>query len=570
MPSFGSMTDYNQFAGLLLDQLGAPNNGSTVGFLTAWMAREGTSAANNPLATTLPWPGASDFNSVGVKNYPDLQSGVAATAQTLTGGYPAIVADLQRGDGGAAGNEHAELSKWSGGGYDTIGPGGSTGNVGGGGRVSGDSWLSNFGTDVGGFFVDLLSLVGLAFGGGQAAAAPILANLQQDAFKVQPSRALTVDQLAAAVVKNQIDRGQATEEATLNGYNQSRFDAIVNTTGNPPGPQDLLAMFRRGIIDSGSLVQGLRESYLRNEWVEFVIGLAFDPLSSEEAVSAAVQNHLSYEAAQHAAGIAGTSSDAFDIMYQNAGNPPGPQETLTMLNRGIIDEPTAVQALAESRLKDKYIPQMLALARRRIPLRSITQLLNAGAITDADALADLRALGYSDADAQAIVAGHSTTKHATQKELSVSAVRELYTGKLIDGGEAAFDLQAIGYTAGAATQLVALWGTTDDRKLRAAAVGRVRSAYDARRITKAEASNQLDALGVPPTLRDEQLTIWTIEQGDVTRELTPADIAAAGRDGIFTVAEVLARLTAMGYSDADALVFAQVHKAAPLPNAPGG
>ena len=569
MRSFGLMTDYNQFAGALLGALGAPNNGSTVGFLTAWMAREGTNAGNNPLATTEPWPGSTDFNSVGVKNYATEADGVAATVATLTGGYPNIVNDLRRGDGNAAGNEHGELAKWSGGGYDTIGAGGGAGNVGGGSGMSGDSWLSSFGDSVGGFFVDILSLIGLAFGGGQAAAAPTIVNLQQDAFQREASKALTPEQAAIAVLKGQGDHGQMSNEAAMGGYNQSRFDMLISLTGNPPGPQELLTMWRRGILNEGSVDQGLKEGYLRDEWIPFLKLLHDDIISTFDAVNGAVQGHMTYGEAQLAAERNGTPAIVFDLMFQNAGNPPGPTETLTMLNRGIIDEPTAVLALQESRLKDKYIPAVLQLARRRIPLRSITQLLNAGAITDADAIADLRALGYNDADAAAIVAGHSVTKHATQKELSVSAVRELYTGKLIDAGEAAADLVAIGYTGAAAQELVALWATADDRKLRTAAVGRVRSAFDARRITAAQASNQLDALGVPPTLRDEQLSVWTIEQADVTRELTPADIAAAGRDGIFTVNETLARLEALGYSPDDAVVFAQVHKVIPLPTQPG-
>lgn len=51
--------------------------------LVAWQTAEGTAAKFNPLATTKPKTGATNFNSVGVKNYPDLKTGVAATKETL-------------------------------------------------------------------------------------------------------------------------------------------------------------------------------------------------------------------------------------------------------------------------------------------------------------------------------------------------------------------------------------------------------------------------------------------------------------------------------------------------------
>lgn len=66
--------------------------------LAAWARAEGGSAGFNPLNTTQPWPGATDYNSVGVKNYPNGAAGIAATAATLVNGhYNGIVADLRVG-----------------------------------------------------------------------------------------------------------------------------------------------------------------------------------------------------------------------------------------------------------------------------------------------------------------------------------------------------------------------------------------------------------------------------------------------------------------------------------------
>jgi hypothetical protein len=52
--------------------------------MVIWQRFENTNAEWNPLATTWGWQGATNFNRVGVKNYPSEAIGVAATANTLS------------------------------------------------------------------------------------------------------------------------------------------------------------------------------------------------------------------------------------------------------------------------------------------------------------------------------------------------------------------------------------------------------------------------------------------------------------------------------------------------------
>lgn len=57
---------------------------------------EGGTARYNPLNTTEPWPGATDYNDAGVKNYPTGADGIEATYLTLTNGhYNGIVRDMR-------------------------------------------------------------------------------------------------------------------------------------------------------------------------------------------------------------------------------------------------------------------------------------------------------------------------------------------------------------------------------------------------------------------------------------------------------------------------------------------
>lgn len=116
-PASGSRSSW---ARAELRTLGFPRTPANVTSLVAWQAREGGGGAFNPLNSTQPAPGATVFNSVGVRNYPDAAEGVKATAVTMrNGNYGDILAALASG-GGLCGRALSGLSTWSGGGYSQV------------------------------------------------------------------------------------------------------------------------------------------------------------------------------------------------------------------------------------------------------------------------------------------------------------------------------------------------------------------------------------------------------------------------------------------------------------------
>ena len=90
------------FAEALISALGYPLTKLSVQDVMSWEQAEGGAwnggAKYNPLNTTEPMTGATDFNSVGVKNYTSWDQGLAATVKTLTNGhYTDILNDLAIG-----------------------------------------------------------------------------------------------------------------------------------------------------------------------------------------------------------------------------------------------------------------------------------------------------------------------------------------------------------------------------------------------------------------------------------------------------------------------------------------
>jgi hypothetical protein len=96
----GEPVTYEGWAGAFLRRLDAPVCSENLLIVVTWETAESTAATFNPLATTRDVPGATDMNSVGVKDYVSLEQGLDASRDTLLLGaesylYRAIVERLR-------------------------------------------------------------------------------------------------------------------------------------------------------------------------------------------------------------------------------------------------------------------------------------------------------------------------------------------------------------------------------------------------------------------------------------------------------------------------------------------
>lgn len=413
-------------------------------------------------------------------------------------------------------------------------------------------------SDIGQWLLDVVAVIGIGTGGTQAAAAADIDLLRQDSLRLQPISQLPPAMLAEAVLKGHTDQATAAAEARLSGVNGDRFDLMVRTTGNAPGPGDLLEMLRRGIIDEAGLTRGVRQGYLRDEWVQSILQLRWMPLSPAEVIQAAVQNELGHDDAQRIAAESGMNPDAFDIALRTAGDPPGPIETLRMLNRGIIDVEQATQALRESRIKDKYIPALLQLHETLVPARTITTLIGHGVITDDQARGMLAKLGYTDDVVTAFIASAHRAKTATTHDFTLATVRSLYADKIIDRPTAIADLVRIGWSEAEAGELLDLTDAVMLQRFRTTAIGKVHSLYVGYKLERAQAATDLDSVGVPGGQRDELLTLWDIERSANVKHLTVGELNQALKKGIIDQPTFVQRVTRMGYDQADAELLAAI------------
>jgi hypothetical protein len=106
-------TSDDEFYKKVLECIGAKPTKDNMLFMYAWRQSEGGQADFNPLNTTKSMSNATNYNSVGVKNYKNIEDGIKATCDTLKlSHYRDIVEGLKNDVGLYELSRMQGLKKW--------------------------------------------------------------------------------------------------------------------------------------------------------------------------------------------------------------------------------------------------------------------------------------------------------------------------------------------------------------------------------------------------------------------------------------------------------------------------
>jgi len=111
--STGNISSDDEFYKSILKCIGAEPTRENLLFMYAWRQAEGGNAKNNPFNITQKYPGASDYNKVGVKNYQTEEDGIQATCKTLKNGkYDRVIQAFKNNSGLSALSDAVTSSPW--------------------------------------------------------------------------------------------------------------------------------------------------------------------------------------------------------------------------------------------------------------------------------------------------------------------------------------------------------------------------------------------------------------------------------------------------------------------------
>lgn len=373
-----------------------------------------------------------------------------------------------------------------------------------------------------------------------------------DAYMSTRRQPVSPADAALAFLRSNIGQGEAEAIAAEWGIDAASFAILVGNSGEPLGLMQLLEAYRRKFISRDDLIRGIKESRVRDEWITTAEALRFSPMSVSDAVNAVVQDQLDMATAADISEQNGLEPGAFQTLVNTAGEPLARGEMLQLYNRGLVTQAQVMQALRESRLKNKYNGMAFLLHERLLEPRELSSAVEFGSITQEQAIQQAMAYGYSHELATVLIGEGQARKIQTYKNKVISSLETLYEDGAIDAPTATAAMEALNITETEAAFIIEAADMRRAVKQSSQVISAVRSKFLARHIDDQMVTQLLTTAGVPQTQIAFLLSEWQIEQQAATRVLTEAQIVKAVKLSLITPDDGATRLVNMGYSEPDA------------------
>lgn len=411
---------------------------------------------------------------------------------------------------------------------------------------------------------------------------PLLNELSRGVNAESQTVPLTPAQLADMVVRNFVTLAEGSDYAKQSGIAPSDFQRMVHAAGDAPAPGEMAEALRRGLIpetgtgaESTSFEQGIAEGRLSDKWTDMIKGLSQIWPTPADALDALLEGQVDQSTGEALYQKFGGDPDYFTLLFNTRGSAPTPLEASEMAKRGIIpwngtgpDVTSFEQAFLEGPWRNKWLPAYQALAVPIPPTRTITALVRAGSISDAQATTWWEQQGYPPAVAQAFLADAHRPTRTTSPQVTASEVSQLYQDQLISQTQAESMLHTLGYSDTDASAIMQLAAYNVSRSQLNSATSRIRSLYLARRISKADAQGALADLHVAAAQVTALLDTWDVEYAASLKVPSESQVASALYYQVIDQATAVSMLEAMGYTAYDAWLVLSVRNRGPLPNQP--
>lgn len=405
------------------------------------------------------------------------------------------------------------------------------------------------------FLLSALAALGIILTALPAAASGMANGLAQRSMRLYAQNPVPIEAIISGRVSDRFDTGWAAENGSWQGFHLREIEDMVTAARPAVPPAETLEAARRGTLSDGQAAEWLADAGYSHPAAQILMTLKDRIPDLGLVISAVTQSQLSDSQAQGFIKQHGIDLSNYNWIRETAGQSPGIDLVLELLNKRLISESEARTAVLESPIKNKYLEAMMKARFRIPPMEQTVSMLRRGAYTPGEAADNLSRLGYFPEDIAKLVDWATQEKVSTPRDLTAGQIVDNYEVGLIDRAAASSMLVALRYDATEAAMYLDL---ADAKKARAKldrAVSKVHSRYVAWKINDIEATTALDALGVPIGLRDELFDVWNVEREVNHRELTPAQIVNAYFGGYIPKSETFLRLKGLGYDDTDATIF---------------
>lgn len=346
--------------------------------------------------------------------------------------------------------------------------------------------------------------------------------------------------------------------SALQGVDERDANLLFEISGEPPGAEFMVDMWRRGKATEDEVRQAIIEGRTKLKWTDVVLASKEIPLSVSLAVEAVVRQRQLPKDPHYYADAAGVSHADFDAWVDLSGRPMPTGEALTLARRGEFTEAQFTEVVARSDVRTEYAQDMWKLRRVIPPLFQVLRLIAAGSITDELAIQYITEDGYDKVLADAIVhAGHKG-KTAKTHELTLAQDDIEYESGLQTEQWLTDRLVAHGYTASEAALHIEYLDAKLVYAAHQASIRRIHALYVTHKIDDATMQADLDALNINVRVKELLVHEWVGERDENVADLTSAEIGQAMRYGVISRDDAISRWQRHGYTLENATIKADI------------
>lgn len=365
-----------------------------------------------------------------------------------------------------------------------------------------------------------------------------------------------------------IDRGEQYARSALQGVDQTDAELLFEISGEPPGPETMIALWRRGEISEDRVRQAVVEGRLKLKYVDDIVKLKHVPLSASIAAEAVLrERHLPRDPHYYAA-AAGLDPADFDAWVDMMGRPIPTGEALTLARRKQFTQAQFREAVARSDVRTEYADDLWKLRRVLPTPMELRRMIAQGAVTDTYAITTMIERGYDREVAEGVVKAAHGDQGQGSKDLAASQVIQLYEAGFESRDWAIEQLKGLGYDDANADLALTVSEARRIINYLNAVVARIKAAYVSHRISLDTALADLEQAGITAELRQQYTDIWDAERDANVRRITPAQVAKLYKLELIGRDEAIGRWMQQGYPREDAELYAKltVHADATTPS----
>jgi hypothetical protein len=193
-----------------------------------------------------------------------------------------------------------------------------------------------------------------------------------------------------------------------------------------------------------------------------------------------------------------------------------------------------------------------AQSPRRLTVGQMQTAFRAGLLTDVQLLAGISALGYNDTDAKLLVDMTDKEPESTARRLSVGQLQRAYKAGLITDAQLLDQLLALQYSEEDAKVLVDMATPAAAAKERQLSASQLTTGFRAGLVTEDDLLQKLVALGYPQADAELLRDIAAQKPEPEPRRLSLAQLKASYKAELITKSDLLVEVLALGYTDRDA------------------